>query len=317
MSNIYLSLGTNLGDKEDNLERALFLLSEKVTIIKRSSYYETEPVGFQDQPWFLNIVVEGETNLSPQELLIFIKDIERNMKRVKTFVNGPRIIDVDILLYDNIRMETDSLTIPHPRMFSRAFVIVPLSEIAPDLILSGQKLQDILKMLHGEQIRKIEKPMSRVNRILHDDEFLSYSKKNEEAESERIYCRHNLFHSLDVCRIACILNLEKNLHLEKEVIYAAGLLHDIGRWKEYEDGTDHASASKELAAEILKRCGFSNEESIEILCAIEGHRKNRTSPFPLGELLYRADKLSRNCTGCTARSTCKHFQHGEEPYLLY
>ena len=154
MSRIFLSLGTNLGDKEGNLERALHLLSEKVRIIKRSSCYETEPVGYKNQPWFLNMVVEGETDLSPEDILIFTKGIESEMKRIKTVVNGPRIIDVDIILFEDEIIETESLTIPHPRMFQRAFVMVPLFEIAPDIVIFGRNIKEIMETLKGEEIHK-------------------------------------------------------------------------------------------------------------------------------------------------------------------
>ena len=155
MNKIYLSLGTNLGDKKDNIEHALQLLTAKVKILKISSYYETEPVGFKDQPWFLNIVIEGETNLLPSELLIFTQSIEHEMKRIKTIINGPRIIDVDILLYEDEKIETENLVIPHPRMKERAFVMVPLSEISPEHTIQGEKISDILKNLMGEKIKKV------------------------------------------------------------------------------------------------------------------------------------------------------------------
>lgn len=154
MSKIYLSLGTNLGDKEENLENALRLLSEKVKILKTSSLYETEPVGFTDQPWFLNMVLEGDTGLSPSDLLSFTKSIEGEMKRIKTIVNGPRIIDVDILLYDEEKIETEDLMIPHPRMMGRAFVMVPLYEIAPNLIIFGNSIHNIMANFNGEKISK-------------------------------------------------------------------------------------------------------------------------------------------------------------------
>lgn len=154
MSRIFLGIGTNLGDKENNLKHALCLLSEKVKILKRSSYYETEPVGYKDQPWFLNMVIEGETDLSPESLLIFIKGIESEMKRVKTIVNGPRIIDVDILLYEDKIIQTENLAIPHPRMLLRAFVMVPLFEIAPDIVISGRNIKEIMSEFEGEEIHK-------------------------------------------------------------------------------------------------------------------------------------------------------------------
>lgn len=154
MSKIYLSLGTNLGDKECNLEQALCLLSKEVTIRKKSSFYETEPVGFQDQPWFLNMVLEGETDLSVRDLLRFTQSIESEMKRIKTIVNGPRIIDVDILLYDDEIIETENLIIPHPRMLERAFVMVPLYEISSDLIIFGKSIEEMMANFSGEIINK-------------------------------------------------------------------------------------------------------------------------------------------------------------------
>lgn len=154
MSRIYIGIGTNLGDKEDNLKQAMVLLSDKVLISKVSSLYETEPVGYKDQPWFLNLVLEGETSLDPSELLDFTQGIEKQMKRIKTIVNGPRIIDVDILWYEQKQIETERLTIPHPRMLERAFVMVPLFEIAPDLILLGKTIGEWIENFHGEQIVK-------------------------------------------------------------------------------------------------------------------------------------------------------------------
>ena len=119
-----------------------------------------------------------------------------------------------------------------------------------------------------------------------------------------------------IMEVNTILNLEENLGIEKETIYAMGLLHDIGRWMEYEKGIDHAIASSTLAGKILIKCGFSKENIDEILKAIEGHRKNENFSI-LGELLYNADKLSRNCVSCKARSTCKRFRNHENPFLQY
>lgn len=155
MNKVYLGLGSNIGDSKRNIESALLLLSGKVNILNKSSYYETEPVGFKEQPWFLNIVIEGETDLNPRELLDFTQSIERDMKRVKTILNGPRIIDVDILIYGDIKMKSEDLIIPHPRMHERAFVMVPLFEIAPNLVINNMIIEDIMKSLRGEEIRKV------------------------------------------------------------------------------------------------------------------------------------------------------------------
>ncbi|HZX21011.1 MAG TPA: 2-amino-4-hydroxy-6-hydroxymethyldihydropteridine diphosphokinase [Clostridia bacterium] len=154
MNKIYLSLGSNIGDTKSNLDRAIESLGEKINILNRSSYYETEPVGYKDQDWFLNIVLEGETGLGPQELLRFTQGIESKMKRKKTIRFGPRIIDIDILLYGQIQLQTEDLIIPHPRMFERAFVMVPLYEIAPNLMIEGKKIREIINELEGEQVYK-------------------------------------------------------------------------------------------------------------------------------------------------------------------
>ena len=155
MNKVYLGLGSNIGESKKNIESALALLSEKVNIVKKSSYYETEPVGFKDQAWFLNMVLEGQTELTPIELLDFTQGIERDMKRVKTILNGPRIIDLDILIYDDIKMESDRLTLPHPRMQERAFVMVPIFEISPNITLENRPIQDIIKSLKGQKIKKL------------------------------------------------------------------------------------------------------------------------------------------------------------------
>jgi 2-amino-4-hydroxy-6-hydroxymethyldihydropteridine diphosphokinase len=131
---VYLGLGSNLGEREENLCQALTLLSLKVNPEEASSVYETEPVGFKDQPLFLNLVCQISTDLPPEELFHLAKDVETRMGRVPSFPNAPRIIDIDILFYDNRIMETQNLTIPHPRLHDRAFVIIPLAEIAPDLV---------------------------------------------------------------------------------------------------------------------------------------------------------------------------------------
>jgi len=133
----YLCLGSNLGDREENLRQALALLSGKVDIVKPSAIYETEPVGYKEQPLFLNLVCRIATDLPPDELLRFVKDIETEMGRVPSFPNAPRVMDLDILLYGDTIMETRNLTIPHARLKDRAFVLIPLAEIAPDLMHPG------------------------------------------------------------------------------------------------------------------------------------------------------------------------------------
>ena len=134
MINAYIGLGSNLGDKEDNIKKAIDLMKEKCKILEVSSLYKTEPVGYKNQDWFLNCTVEIKINFLPHELLIFLKSIEKKLGRVKTIKNGPRTIDLDILFYGNEVIKTNNLTIPHPRLHERLFVLEPLKEICPELV---------------------------------------------------------------------------------------------------------------------------------------------------------------------------------------
>ncbi len=134
MATIYLALGSNLGDRERNLEQARERMSSFVDILRVSSIYETEPVGVKEQPRFLNQVLMGKTRLAPVDLLRRVKKIETEMGRTEGIRFGPRPIDIDILFYDRLIELSPILTIPHPRLSERAFVLVPLAEIAPDLV---------------------------------------------------------------------------------------------------------------------------------------------------------------------------------------
>jgi 2-amino-4-hydroxy-6-hydroxymethyldihydropteridine diphosphokinase len=134
MTTVFIALGSNLGDRPQNLREAMRRLSESAaTVRKVSRLYETEPVDYLDQPWFLNAVLEAETSLPAEELLGTLRSIEAQMGSKKAFAKGPRLIDLDILLYNNASIETPTLQIPHPRMLHRNFVMVPLAEIAPSL----------------------------------------------------------------------------------------------------------------------------------------------------------------------------------------
>jgi 2-amino-4-hydroxy-6-hydroxymethyldihydropteridine diphosphokinase len=133
----YFGLGTNLGDRQANLLEARRRLVSQVTIDGASSIYETDPWGFEEQPPFLNQVLVGRTALAPEDLLTLAKSIERQMGRQPTFRYGPRLIDIDILMVDQLRVNTERLTLPHPRLAERAFVIIPLAELAPDVNIPG------------------------------------------------------------------------------------------------------------------------------------------------------------------------------------
>lgn len=129
--NAVLALGSNMGDKEEYLKEATreLMTSNHIDVIARGGLYETEPVGYVDQPYFYNTCIEVMTDLTPLELLDLTQSIENKLHRVRTIKNGPRTIDIDILLYDNVTMNTERLVIPHPRMYERAFVLCPLKDI--------------------------------------------------------------------------------------------------------------------------------------------------------------------------------------------
>jgi len=130
---VYLSLGSNLGDRQANLRAALDGLVELGTVQAVSSFYETEPVGLTAQPWFLNCAVKLDTEKMPRQLIAGVLNLEREMGRQRKQKNGPRIIDIDILLFGTSVIEAVGLTVPHPRLHERRFVLEPLAEIAPEV----------------------------------------------------------------------------------------------------------------------------------------------------------------------------------------
>ncbi len=147
--------------------------------------------------------------------------------------------------------------------------------------------------------------MNRVNLILENSKYQQYIDKIKQAEEDRIFCLHNMSHFMDVARIAYSINLEEGLKIPKELIYATALLHDIGRFKQYEDGTPHEKVSAELAPEILEETGFEEAEQVELLRAIREHRnKDVAKERSLAGIIYRADKLSRPCFACVAEKQC-------------
>ena len=134
MKTVYLSLGSNIGNREANLSAAIeCLAAPRLRVLRVSPIYETEPVDYTDQRWFLNLVVEAETTLFPMQLLARIGKIEHELGRVRTVPKGPRTIDIDILLYGKAVVQSATLEIPHPRMAQRRFVLAPLADLAPDL----------------------------------------------------------------------------------------------------------------------------------------------------------------------------------------
>jgi 2-amino-4-hydroxy-6-hydroxymethyldihydropteridine diphosphokinase len=156
---VYLSLGSNLGDRAAHLRAAVELLLEAGTVKATSSFYETEPVDFRDQPWFLNCVVALETGKTPRELLAHALAIEEKMGRRRTRDKGPRTIDIDILLYGDRVIDEPGLKIPHPAMHERRFVLEPLAEIAPEafhpvLRKTGREL--LIALPAAQRVRRVD-----------------------------------------------------------------------------------------------------------------------------------------------------------------
>jgi 2-amino-4-hydroxy-6-hydroxymethyldihydropteridine diphosphokinase len=158
----FLSLGSNLGKRAKNLEKAITLLKkENLKILLRSSLYETQPVGYTEQPWFINMVILIETQSSPEALLELLQKIESKMERKRSIRYGPRIIDIDILLAEETVLKSKELEIPHPELEKRKFVLIPLDEISPETLhpVSHKNIRDLLKSTKDKSVvRKMEMP---------------------------------------------------------------------------------------------------------------------------------------------------------------
>jgi 2-amino-4-hydroxy-6-hydroxymethyldihydropteridine diphosphokinase len=154
---VYLGLGSNLGDRDANLRAAIGRLSDLMRVTRVSSVYETKPLLVEDQPLFYNLACAGATPLGPGELLQAVKRIEREVGRVSGPRYGPRLIDIDILLFDDLVLSTAELTIPHSAMLERAFVLIPLAEIAPDQRhpVAGRTIGDLAGAIDGSGVRQL------------------------------------------------------------------------------------------------------------------------------------------------------------------
>lgn len=153
---VYLALGANLGDRLANLKQAIAALTPQMEVRAKSGVYETPPWGFEDQPKFLNQVIKVNTYLDPEPLLKHLKRLEVALGRQESFPNGPRLIDMDILFYDDLVVNKPSLVIPHPRLHERGFVLLPLMEIAPNLIhpVTQKSVREMAELIKTEGIEK-------------------------------------------------------------------------------------------------------------------------------------------------------------------
>lgn len=155
MQTVYLGLGTNIGDRKRNLRAAIKAMAPGARVEAESRVYETPAWGYKDQPDFLNMVVKAETGLQPDDLLAYLKRIERRLGRIATFRWGPRLIDIDILFYGDGVWNSSGLIIPHPRLHERAFVLVPMMDIAPDLVhpVLGQTIRQLVGGIDASGVR--------------------------------------------------------------------------------------------------------------------------------------------------------------------
>jgi len=155
---IFIGLGSNLGNRLDYIQQALKALPPEIKVLRSSQIYETPAWGYTDQPPFLNQVVEAQTELDPEALLAKLKSIEEQLGRVANFRYGPRCIDLDILFFDDLIYQSVTLNIPHPSLPQRAFVLVPLNEIAPNLLHPGlnQKISELVKKTDAAGIKIYE-----------------------------------------------------------------------------------------------------------------------------------------------------------------
>ena len=146
----YIGIGSNIGHRERNIEIALHLIGQKCLVTKRSSLYETEPIGYKEQNWFLNGAVGIQTSYNPLELHTTLQKIEKGMGRIKNVPNGPRIIDLDLLMYGDLILKSKDLEIPHPHFHERRFVLVPLHEIASDVVhpILKKNIDELLQELN-------------------------------------------------------------------------------------------------------------------------------------------------------------------------
>jgi putative nucleotidyltransferase with HDIG domain len=158
--------------------------------------------------------------------------------------------------------------------------------------------------------------MDRINKIYNSSMYRQELVYIVEDEKDRVYCKHDIEHFLDVARIAYIINLEKNLGYSKDIIYAIALLHDIGRHREYKEGINHHMASAEIAKFILKNADYMPNE-IKIIEEAILHHRNKTNMNRLNELIYMADKVSRKCFSCSAIETCKWSNSKKNKEIMY
>lgn len=159
--------------------------------------------------------------------------------------------------------------------------------------------------------------MEKFNLILKNELYNKYVMKNKVCEKKRKYCLHDMQHFLDVARIAYILKLENSLDISKDIIYAAALLHDIGKWQQYKSGIPHEEASAVLSEDIMTQCGYDPLEISVVTKAIREHRAEGEGKSLLGEIIYKSDKASRNCFLCKAEESCSWDKDKKNRYIKY
>lgn len=159
--------------------------------------------------------------------------------------------------------------------------------------------------------------MKRIDKIINNLEFQKCIELNKECEKQRIFCKHGMEHLVDTCRLMHIISLEEELYFAKEILYACGLLHDIGKWRQYLEKIPHEIYGAEVAEKILEECDFNDYEIKEITTAIRNHRKKDNELYSLSYVLYKSDKASRKCYICKVKEECKWSKEKKNLKLLY
>lgn len=248
MTTVFISLGSNLGDRRSNLLDAISQLRHRVSVEQLSSIYETEPAYFTDQPHYLNMVLRGDTALRPGELQRFLKNIERRMCRQRTEPSEPRPIDLDLLLYDHMQIDEPGLSIPHPHLAERVYLLAPLAELAPDLVLPG----------HSDSVATLAGRLNGVGRVVRVERALS-AHLVRDVQEEPPTARLSLTH-------VGVSHLRRIVRLQREG--RAGLFDaDLDIYVELrpEQKGAHMSRFSDTVEEVIGEVGAERVSGLETL----------------------------------------------------
>lgn len=284
---VYIGIGSNLGDRQANITEALQQLRLEVHIRRVASLYDTEPVGYAQQPRFLNTVVEGETALAPEELLGFLKGIEHKLGRQPSFRNAPRPIDMDLLFYGQTVLDSPALTLPHPRLHERAFVLQPLAELAPDLEHPrlGKTVSELLREVDASGVRPVRGGLAvRLIRDVQSEEpEISVALQRVGITNVRKIIRvgSGKTHSLqaELSLFADIDARQKGLHMSR----FSHALDDVVSEAVREDAPDVESLAARIAERVV-RSQAARRSEVRIRAGLSLRRHAPVSGLPTDEM---------------------------------